>query len=505
MCHAAPVSSGAAPRPVAPAAGVDALTVGRRVRHLRTARGMTLEELATAVGRAPSQVSVLENGKREPKLSVLQAVAAALGCSLADLLVEAPPTRRDALEITLERHQRGAVFAGLGLPEVRVGRGLPTDVLELVVGLQEEVLRLHAERSATPEEARRANAELRAQMRARDNHEPALEERAAELLRAVGHSGGPLSQGRAAALAAHLGFSLHYVGDLPPTTRSVTDLEHGRIYLPSARSGAAGGSGDARAVLLQALASIVLGHAEPTSYAQLLRQRVESNYLSAALLMPQASAVAFLRRAKTERELSVEDLRDAFAVPYETAAHRFTNVATVHLDLPVHFMKVDRAGRILKAYENDGVRFPTDALGAVEGQPVCRHWTVRTVFDIADQLSPYHQYTDTAAGTFWCTARTQPGTGAAGEGLDHSVALGVPYAHVKWFRGRATTERATSSCPDPVCCRQAAPEVAARWQGRSWASPRTPSSLLASTPVGSFGGVDTPAVYGFLQAHAPGA
>ncbi|MBC3763458.1 helix-turn-helix transcriptional regulator, partial [Quadrisphaera sp. RL12-1S] len=175
---------------------------------------MTLEELATAVGRAPSQVSVLENGRREPKLALLQAVAAALGCPLAELLQEAPPSHRDALEITLERYQRGAVFAGLGLPEVRVGRGLPTDVLELLVGLQEEVLRLHAERSATPEEARRANAELRAQMRARDNHEPVLEERAAELLRAVGHTGGPLSQGRAAALATHLGFSLHYVADL---------------------------------------------------------------------------------------------------------------------------------------------------------------------------------------------------------------------------------------------------------------------------------------------------
>ncbi|WP_255472684.1 helix-turn-helix transcriptional regulator [Quadrisphaera setariae] len=487
-----------AARPTAPAAGLDALTVGRRVRHLRTARGMTLEELATAVGRAPSQVSVLENGKREPKLSLLQAVAAALGCPLSELLQEAPPTHRDALEITLERHQRGAVFAGLGLPEVRVGRGLPTDVLELVVGLQEEVLRLHAERSATPEEARRANAELRAQWRARDNHEPDLERRAAELLAAVGHTGGPLSQGRCAALAAHLGLSLHYVSDLPPTTRSVTDLEHGRIYLPSAR---VGGSGDPRTTLLQALASIVLGHEEPRSYAQLLRQRVESNYLSAALLMPQTSAVEFLRRAKAERELSVEDLRDAFAVPYETAAHRLSNLATVHLDLPVHFMKVDRAGRILKAYENDGVRFPTDALGAVEGQPVCRHWTVRTVFDIADQLSPYHQYTDTAAGTFWCTARTQPSS--SGDALDHSVALGVPYAHVKWFRGRATAERATSRCPDPGCCRQAAPEVAARWEGRAWASPRTPASLLASTPVGSFGGVDTPDVYDFLQAHAP--
>src|SRR5690606_1762182 len=59
-----------APAPV-PSAGpqadgeVDALLIGRRVRHLRTSRGMTLEELGAAVGRAASQISVLENGHRE--------------------------------------------------------------------------------------------------------------------------------------------------------------------------------------------------------------------------------------------------------------------------------------------------------------------------------------------------------------------------------------------------------------------------------------------------------
>ncbi|MDF2808106.1 MAG: family transcriptional regulator, partial [Cellulosimicrobium sp.] len=47
----------------------DALTIGRRIRHLRTARGLTLDELGAAIGRAPSQVSLLENGKREPKFA----------------------------------------------------------------------------------------------------------------------------------------------------------------------------------------------------------------------------------------------------------------------------------------------------------------------------------------------------------------------------------------------------------------------------------------------------
>ncbi len=42
-------------------------------------RGMTLEELAAAVDRAPSQLSMIENGRREPKLTLLQAIARALG------------------------------------------------------------------------------------------------------------------------------------------------------------------------------------------------------------------------------------------------------------------------------------------------------------------------------------------------------------------------------------------------------------------------------------------
>ena len=53
----------------------DALTIGRRIRQLRTARGMTLDELAAAVERAPSQLSMIETGKREPKLTLLRAIA----------------------------------------------------------------------------------------------------------------------------------------------------------------------------------------------------------------------------------------------------------------------------------------------------------------------------------------------------------------------------------------------------------------------------------------------
>ena len=482
--------------PVAPdeETELDALTLGRRIRDLRTARKMTLEALATAVDRAPSQVSMIENGKREPRLSMLRTIALALGTSVDNLLKTDAPSERAALEIAVERAQRGPVFTALGLPQIRVSKGQSDETLQAILTLHNEIERLRRERVATPEEARRANAQLRATMRAKDNYFPELEAQSVELLAAVGHSGGPVSHQVVADMASHLGYSLHYVSDLPHSTRSVTDKRNGRIYLPTEQSA----SQDSRSPILQAFASHLCGHDEPKNYADFLRQRVETNYLTAAILLPEKDTVKLLTEAKNLRRISMEDLRDAFAVSYETAAHRFTNLATARLGIPVHFMKVHESGTIIKAYENDAVAFPSDALGAVEGTTVCRNWTARTVFDVEDRFSPWYQYTDTPSGTFWCTSRIEK----AREG-DYSVSVGVPFAHVKWFRGRETTNRAVSRCPDEACCRRAPGDLADRWAGQSWPAARTPTSLLAALPTGTFPGVDQTEVYQFLEAHAP--
>ncbi|WP_394554493.1 helix-turn-helix domain-containing protein [Agromyces sp. MMS24-JH15] len=474
---------------------VDALTLGRRIRDRRTARGLTLGELAAAIDRAPSQVSAIENGKREPRLSMLRTIALALGTSADELLRPDAPSERAALEIAVERAMRGPVFEALGLASFRVAKTMNDQTLQTILSLHDEITRLHRERAATPEEARRANAQLRAEMRARDNFSPELEAQAAELLDAVGHTGGPVSHQLVADLASHLGFTLHYVGDLPHSTRSVTDKRHGRVYLPTQQSP----SRDSRSPILQALASHALGHEEPASYGEFLRQRIETNYLTAAILLPERDAVRFLTEAKNLRRISMEDLRDAFAVSYETAAHRFTNLATARLGIPVHFTKVHESGTIIKAYENDRVRFPSDALGAIEGTTMCRNWTARTVFDVEDRFSPWYQYTDTPSGTFWCTSRIEK----AKEG-EYSVSVGVPFEHVKWFRGRETPHRAVSRCPDPACC-QAPAGLAERWADASWPAARTPTSLLAALPTGTFPGVDETEVYEFLEAHAPQA
>ncbi|WP_412175684.1 helix-turn-helix domain-containing protein [Cellulomonas sp. SG140] len=472
----------------------DLLTLGRRIRHVRTERGMTLDQLGAAVGVSPSQLSLVENGRREPRVTLLQAIATALGVPTASFLSVEPPSRRAALEIALDRGQRRASYAALGLPEIRPGRTLPTDVLEALVGLHEELARRTDAAVATPEEARRATTVLHRWMRQRDNWLPPIEEVAGDLVRRSGYTTGALSHRSVAQMAESLGFTLVHTPDLPPSTRTVTDLANGRIYLPPASI--PGGHG-LRSLALQAIAHRVLGHERPTSYADFLRQRIEINYFAAACLMPQFAAVPFLERAKKAKNLAVEDLRDAFGVTHETAAQRMTNLLTSHLDLRVHFMRVGEDGALYKGYENDGFPLPTDSTGASAGQIVCRHWPARAAFGRRDRSAENHQYVDTPAGTYW--ASTQTGTTSLGE---FSITFGVPFDQAKWFRGRETTVRTRSTCPDPRCCRLPAREPAERWADRSWPSAVVHTQILAPLPTGTFPGVDENDVYAFLDRHS---
>jgi XRE family transcriptional regulator, fatty acid utilization regulator len=465
---------------------------GQRLRHARRAKGLTLAQLGERVGRAPSVLSLIENGRREPKLSLIEALASALSVPTAELLRRQPPSRRAQLEIALEEAQRDPACAELGLRYLRVGARVPTDVLEHLVALHGELRRQRAKPTATPEEAREANADLRATMRERGNYFPGIEQEAAAALTAVGYGSGALSQGLLLSVVAHHGFSVRYVRDLPRSVRSVTDLRQRRIYLKQESMG----MHTPRTILLQTLGHFVLGHSTPHDFADFLRQRVEANYFAAAVLVPERQATAFLHDAAQARSLSVEDLRDVFSVSYEMAAHRFTNLATHHLGLPCHFVKNDESGVIYKAYENDGVVFPADATGAIEGQRMCRNWSGRQVFASDDRFTPHYQYTDTASGTYWCAAFVDPGRERGS-----AITLGVPFEHSRLFRGRETVKRLTSSCPDPECCQRPPAGLAARWEGWAWPSARAHSHILSALPAGSFPGVDEADVYEFLTRH----
>ncbi|MFG6446554.1 helix-turn-helix domain-containing protein [Microbacterium sp. P07] len=469
-------------------------TLGHRIRHQRLTRGLTLDELGAQVGVAGSQLSLIENGKREPKLSLLQEIARATSTELSELLSADPPNRRAALEIELDRVQASPVFRQLGLPPVKVTKGMTDDTIETVLGLHRELQRREREAIATPEEARRANTELRLRMRADDNYLPEVEKLAEKQLKSAGHVSGALTHRTVSIMAEQLGFELLYVDDLPYSARSVTDLENGRIYLPPASI--PGGHG-LRSMALQAMAHRLLGHRPPTDYADFLQQRLEINYFAACCLMPESNSVAFLQQAKKDRDLAVEDFRDAFGVTHEAAGMRMTNLLTRHLGIALHFLRADGSGAISRVYENDGLPLPADVTGAVEGQRVCRRWSARTAFSEKNRTTEHYQYTDTPAGTFWCS--TQTGTTSDG---DFSITVGVPFDDARWFRGRETQTRAVSHCPDESCCRRPPAESATRWAGKAWPSARVHRHMFSPLPRGDFPGVDDTEVYAFLDRHA---
>ena len=440
-----------------------------------------------------SHLSLLENGKRDARLTILSQLAKELGVALSELLDESPPSERAGLERKWSDISTSPLYRGMGLPTPKLTKNLSDDWLQVTTGLFDDIVKRESIALATPEEARRANTEQRREMRELGNYLPELETLAEDVVSATGHTIGALTHREVAVMAESLGFSIVHAGDLPRSARSVTDYENGRIYLPPASI--PGGHG-LRSMALQAMAHLLLKHPVPISYRDFLRQRLEINYFAAACLMPMAQAVGFLQAAKKSKDLAVEDFRDAFGVTHEAAALRFTNLATAHLDLRVHFLRVGDDGAVYKAYENDGLALPEDVHGATEGQIVCRRWSARQAFARTNRTTEYYQYTDTPEGTFW--ESTQTGTSTTDE---FSITIGAAFDDAKWFRGRETQERHLSMCPDVDCCQKPDAGLREKWSGKAWTSARLQAHVLSPLQAGTFPGVDDVELFEFLERH----
>jgi XRE family transcriptional regulator, fatty acid utilization regulator len=489
----------------------DPLVFGQRLRHLRRRSGMTLDALSQAVGRPPSFLSQLENGHREPRLSTVNQLAAALGCRPADLLEATAPSRRAELEVRLAHMQADPLYKALQLPYLRPSTRLDTAALEHVVALFERLQELSSSPSppipnvvpvTTPSiGARAANAAVREEMRTRDNYFEEIERTASRALSAVGYSGpGALSERNLTDVASYFGFAIARVQDLPPSTRSISDVGNRVIYVP--QRNAVGGMRSARSVIAQTLGHFALDHNDPVDFESYVRQRVEANYFAGALLAPETAVVQVITEAKAREDISVEDLNEIFYISYEMAAHRLTNVITRHFGIRVHFQRSDSEGALWKAYENDGVLLPSDSDGTIEGQKLCRWWSSRQAYDSDVSYALHYQYTETATGTFWCVTRID---------LDHdhgdAVTVGTVEPAAHWFRGSDTKRRAVSTCPDPACCRQPAPDAVARWEKVAWPSARDHSYFVSGLPTDTvtFGphlGIDLNDVYTFLDRRA---
>jgi transcriptional regulator with XRE-family HTH domain len=86
------------------------LELGPRLRSLRTARGLTLRELARRAGVTESFLSQAERGVANPSIASVQRIARGLGLSIADLFAEVEP----AGLVVRATERRRITYPGLG-------------------------------------------------------------------------------------------------------------------------------------------------------------------------------------------------------------------------------------------------------------------------------------------------------------------------------------------------------------------------------------------------------
>jgi transcriptional regulator with XRE-family HTH domain len=65
---------------------IDLAELGQEIRRRRQVLGWTLDQFAEACKLTPNYLGTIENGKRDPHMSTLTAIARALGCRIADLI-----------------------------------------------------------------------------------------------------------------------------------------------------------------------------------------------------------------------------------------------------------------------------------------------------------------------------------------------------------------------------------------------------------------------------------
>ena len=61
-------------------------TFGKNLKHIRTSRNLTQEELAEKLGIVNSTISQYENGLREPKFNTVNKIANLLNVTYDDLM-----------------------------------------------------------------------------------------------------------------------------------------------------------------------------------------------------------------------------------------------------------------------------------------------------------------------------------------------------------------------------------------------------------------------------------
>lgn len=109
------------------------ITIGARIRQLRVAQSLTLDELSTASGVSRAMISRIERGEASPTASLLGRLCAALGLSLSAFFAEeeravSPLSRRSDQKVWRDP-ETGYLRRSVSPP----GAASPIDLVEVVL------------------------------------------------------------------------------------------------------------------------------------------------------------------------------------------------------------------------------------------------------------------------------------------------------------------------------------------------------------------------------------
>ena len=472
---------------------------GRRIRHYRLLREMTLKDLGEKIGKSPAILSMIENGGRSPSLPTLESIAAALQVTTADLVIAEPPDARSEMEIRYEGLADGASAREFDLNLPRISRAIPDEFLEDYLKLESEARRLSDSRGADDIDSYDADVrEVREEWQRAYNYSEDLEKRAHAALKQSGYDGaGNTSKRLLTALARKIGFKIYNIDDMPRMMHTVVDMASQRIYI---------GSGDfirtteARSVLAQNLAHLYLNHPPARTFVEKIRNRLEANYFAGALLMPEKSMAALMKDAANQGDLSIEDLRQVFFVSAEMAAHRFTNLAYQHLGVESHFIRTDSLGHISKSFAIDGLELPVHSLDPRRSSRVCTKWSASRVFRQARAFCPLYQISVGAGQGYFCISRIpdEPGLQKI------SITVGCRRKDGAIFRGYREAEEVEVGNSQPLCsiqpcCKRAPPEVVSSWENRCRFTARRAGDPLGTVTGHNVLTEDMHELYNFLE------
>ncbi len=355
--------------------------IGRAIRRLRQARGLTQASLATRLGISASYLNLIEHDERAVTASLLikltrvldvdvealsgtaeRGVAIALREVLTDPLLGAGPISEDALK-TIAVYP-AAAHAILALSRAWAAAREDASGIALPSG----------RRIKLPHE------EARALFNEHANHFATLEQAADAVRLDMEHQGTPsglsgqseMNHAIAERLRRRHGLVVR-VAPLDGVLRSYDSAARLLLLSDLLKRESRGFHMAFQLMLIEAheVVEALIYEADPSTPEAASVMRIGLlNYAAAALLMPYD---CFLKTAAALRH-DVETLAARFAVSYEQAAHRLSTLQRPgQRGVPFFFLRMDAASNITKSFSGAGFPF-------TQGGGSCPRWVANTAF-----------------------------------------------------------------------------------------------------------------------------